>query len=106
MLMKENSVGSSSSTTVDHIKATIIPILQQHGATRAGIFGSLVRGEGRPDSDVDLLVEFGPGLSLLDVERINQELEEALGRKVDLVEYEAIKSRIKDRILAEEVRIL
>ena len=45
-------------------------------------------------------------LSLLDVVKINRELEEALGRKVDLVEYETIKPVIKERILSEEIRIL
>ena len=104
--MKENAISPNTSVTVDHIKAVIITILQRYGATRAGIFGSLVRGEGRPDSDVDLLVELGPGLSLLDIERINRELEEALGRRVDLVEYGAINPWIKERILTEEVRIL
>ena len=51
-------------------------------------------------------VELDDDLSLLDVVRINRELEEALGRKVDLVEYETIKPIIKERILSEEVRIL
>lgn len=58
------------------------------------------------NSDIDVLVELGPDLSLLDVARINRELEEAIGRKVDLVEYAAIKPLIKDHILAQELRIL
>jgi len=51
-------------------------------------------------------VEFGPELSLLDVIGIEQEIADALGRAVDLVEYEAIKPRIRDRILADELRLL
>lgn len=66
----------------------------------------MARGETRRKSDVDILVELGDDLSLLDVVRINRELEEALGRKVDLVEYDTIKPRIRERILAEEVPIL
>lgn len=93
-------------TTVAQVREKVLPILQRHGARRAGLFGSLVRGEMRPDSDVDVLVELGPDLSLLDVARINRELEEALNRNVDLVEYAAIKPLIKETILAEEVRIL
>ncbi len=57
-------------------------------------------------SDIDVLVELGPDLSLLDVARINREIEEAIGRKVDLVEYAAIKPRIRESILAKEPRIL
>lgn len=43
--------------TIDQVKEKALPILQRHGATRAGIFGSLVRGELRPRSDIDILVE-------------------------------------------------
>lgn len=92
--------------TIDEIKQKTLPILARYGATRAGIFGSVVRGEMRRNSDIDILVELGKDLSLLDVVGIQQELEDALGRSVDLVEYESIKERIRDRILAEEVRIL
>lgn len=99
--MKEKPV-----PTIEEVKEKALPILQRYGATRAGVFGSLVRGEMRRRSDIDILVELGRDLSLLDVVGIQQELEDALGRSVDLVEYEAIKARIRERILAEEVRIL
>lgn len=92
--------------TIDEIKEKTLPILKRYGATRAGVFGSVVTGHVRRNSDIDILVELGKDLSLLDVVRINRELEEVLGRKVDLVEYEAIKPLIKERILSEEVRIL
>ncbi len=82
------------------------PILRRYGATRAGVFGSLVRGDMRPRSDVDILVEIPKAIGLLEFVGLKQELEAALGRKVDLVEYETIKQRIRDRILAEEVPIL
>lgn len=91
---------------LEDVKQAVLPILQRYGATRAGLFGSFVRGEMQQGSDIDVLVELEPGLSLLDIARINRELEEALGRKVDLVEYEVIKPRIREQILAEEVRIL
>ncbi|MBI2906500.1 MAG: nucleotidyltransferase family protein [Chloroflexi bacterium] len=92
--------------TIDEVKEKAAAILRRYGATRAGIFGSVARGEMGRRSDVDILVEIGDHLSLLDLVRINRELEEALGRKVDLVEYETIKPRIRDQILAEEIRIL
>ena len=91
---------------VAEIRQKILPILERHRATRAGLFGSAARGEMTEHSDIDLLVELGDDLSLLDVVGIAQELEDALGRSVDLVEYEAIKPLLRERILAEEIRIL
>ncbi|MCL5961758.1 MAG: nucleotidyltransferase family protein [Chloroflexi bacterium] len=92
--------------TIAEVKEKVLPILERHHAKRAGLFGSVMRGEMRRNSDIDILVELGKDLSLLDVVQINRELEEALGSKVDLVEYETIKPVIRERILAEEVRIL
>jgi predicted nucleotidyltransferase len=92
--------------TIEQVAQTARPILQRAGAARAGLFGSLVEGRLRRQSDIDILVELGPGLSLLDVIGIEQDLEDALGRRVDLIEYAAIKPLLRDRILAQEVRIL
>jgi hypothetical protein len=80
--------------------------LKKYGVTRAGIFGSVVRGEARKDSDIDILVEIESRMSLIDFAGLKLELEEALGRKVDLGEYSVIKPIIKEQILKEEVSIL
>jgi predicted nucleotidyltransferase len=61
----------------------------------------VVRGEARGDSDIDILVEVGSGMSLLDFVGLKLEIEEALGRRVDLVEYSTIKPLLKERILGE-----
>ena len=91
---------------VEEIRDKILPILKRHGVKKAGIFGSVVKGEARRGSDVDVLVELGrKHVSLLDFVRLELELEEALGRKVDLGEYHALKPLVKERILGEEVRI-
>ena len=91
---------------IDEIREKVIPILKRHGVKKAGIFGSVIRGEARRGSDVDILVEIGgKRVSLLDLVGLEMELEEALGRKVDLGEYCAIKPLAKERILSEEVRI-
>lgn len=81
-------------------------ILLRHGVTRAGIFGSFSRGEADETSDVDLLVEVPRGTTLLDMAGLGIELEEALGRSVDLVTYESIHPRMRERILRDEVGIL
>ncbi len=92
--------------SVDDIKTKIIPILKKSGIIRSSLFGSYVRGEQRKDSDVDLLVEYPKGLSLFDVAEIKYKLEEALEKKVDLVNYKNIKPRLKNYILSEQIQIL
>ena len=92
--------------TVSDIKRLILPILQKHGVVSAGLFGSIVRGEMTEDSDIDILVEIAKDISLLDFVGIKLEIEDTLGEKVDLVEYDTIKPLIRDRILAEQVAIL
>lgn len=95
-----------ANASIEEVTRKLLPILRRHGARRAGLFGSVVAGTEKEDSDIDVLVELDADLSLLDVARINRELEEAVGRRVDLVEYRAIKPRIRDSILAQELRIL
>jgi len=91
---------------IDEIKRKIEPILKRYGVKRAGIFGSVVRGEENEESDIDVLVEIEGRMSLLDFAGLKLELEEVLGRKVDLGEYSVIKPIIKEQILGEEVAIL
>ena len=70
------------------------------------LFGSFVRGDMREDSDIDILVEIDEDISLFDFVGIKLEIEEVLGRKVDLVEHSTIKPLLKERILSELVEIL
>jgi hypothetical protein len=93
-------------TNVEEIKQKIIPILKRHGAKRAALFGSCVRGEMNEESDIDVLVDIDEELSLLDFVGIKLEIEEALGKKVDLIEYDTIKPLLRDKILNEQVIIL
>ncbi len=93
-------------THIEKIKQKILPILQRYGVKRAGLFGSFVRRETREGSDVDILVEIDKDISLLDFVGLKLEIEEALGEKVDLVEYRTIKPLLKERILNEQVEIL
>ncbi len=91
---------------IDKIKRKILPILKRYNVRRAGIFGSVVRGEEHEESDIDVLVEIEGRMSLLDFAGIKLELEEALGKRVDLGESSTIKPIIKEQILSEEVSIL
>ena len=88
--------------TTQAIKKQIVPILKRQGVTKAALFGSVARGEDKKSSDIDILIKIKKGKSLLDIVRLELKLEEKLGRKVDLVEYSAIKPRLKDIILKDE----
>lgn len=73
----------------------------QHGAHDVRVFGSFARGEARPDSDLDLLVAFEPGRSLLDQVALAQDLEALLGRRVDVVTEDGLYWLLRRRILRE-----
>jgi predicted nucleotidyltransferase len=77
----------------------VVAVCQRHGVSRVGVFGSFARGDGTPESDLDLLVEFSDRTGLLEVVALERELVAALGRKVDLLTEAAISPYIRDRIL-------
>ncbi|HJZ10943.1 MAG TPA: nucleotidyltransferase domain-containing protein [Acidobacteriota bacterium] len=84
---------------VADIQKKIAPILGSYGIERAGVFGSHARGDARPDSDVDILLTIGNArLSLWDMEGLRGELEQKLGRSVDVVSDRAIVSGMRDSI--------
>lgn len=91
---------------IDKIKIKIIGILKKYGVVKAGIFGSYAKGEDNKRSDIDLLIETPADFSLLDFVGLKLELEKAVKRKVDLVDYRTIKERLKSIILKEEVEII
>ena len=92
---------------IERIKSKIIKILKMNNIQKAGIFGSYSRGEQKKNSDVDIVVKIkDKNMSLIDFIDLKFKLESKLGKKVDLVEYSAIKPIIKERILNEEVRII
>lgn len=81
----------------------ILRLAALYGAYNVRIFGSLARGEAGPASDLDLLVDFEPGRSLLDHVGLWQDLEEVLGCKVDVVPAPALHWYIRDRVLSEAI---
>jgi hypothetical protein len=91
---------------IERIKHLAVPILQRYGIKRAGLFGSYARGDMTGASDIDILVDTGENMSLFEFVHLKYELEEALQRKIDLVEYQTIKPRLKPILLREELAIL
>jgi len=85
----------------DRILEQIVQALKEQGATKVAIFGSYARGEERPESDVDVIVEFSERKSLLDLVRIERELHETVGVKVDLLTEKSISPYLIDNVRQE-----
>jgi len=86
-------------------RESIISVVERNGGGNVRIFGSLARGEGLTDSDVDILIELDPGRSLLDILAIKQDLEDLLQRNVDVLTESAVSPYIKDDIMREAVAL-
>ena len=87
------------------LKNKVTPILRKAGVRRAALFGSVARSQDRSSSDIDILVELNEQFSLLDFVDLKYKLEASLNRKVDMVEYGAIKKSIRENVLADQVMI-
>jgi uncharacterized protein len=81
----------------------ILEIGARHGAKRIRIFGSVARNEAKPDSDVDFLVDLEPGRSLFDLGGLLMDLQDLLGRKVDVATEKGLRPRIRERAIREAV---
>ena len=92
---------------IEEIKKKVLPILKKYGVKRAGIFGSVVRGEAREDSDVDILVRFDESRGgLFEFIGTKLDLEDELGKKVDLVEMGALRKQFQPYVDQDKIRIL
>jgi uncharacterized protein len=81
----------------------ILKIASKYGAYNVRVFGSVARGEAKPDSDVDFLVEMETGRNLLDRIGLKQDLEELLKREVDVAKPSNLHQLIRDKVLQEAV---
>jgi len=79
----------------------ILRVAQRYGARNVRLFGSAARGEEHENSDIDLLVDLDADRTLLDHVALAQDLEDVLGRRVDVVPERALHWYVRDRVLAE-----
>lgn len=79
----------------------ILRIAGKHGASNVRVFGSVARGEAGPESDVDLLVDLEPARSLMDISSMVVDLQELLGRSVDLAEPAGLHRLVREQVLSE-----
>lgn len=91
---------------VSEIKRKIVPILKKAGITGSSVFGSAARGELKDTSDIDILIDFDRKMTLFDLVGLEQELESALGRAVDLVTRRSLYAPLKKSIEREEISIM
>jgi uncharacterized protein len=86
-------------------RTQILEIAEKRGARNVRVFGSIARGEQRSSSDIDILVDFQPGRSLLDLTGLWLDLEEALGSKVDVVSSRGLKPRVEREIMRDAIAL-
>jgi len=86
-------------------KIGILDIANHYHAVNIRVFGSVIRGEEREDSDIDLLVDFLPDSTLLDQVGLIDALSTKLGRKVDIISERALNKYLRQRILQEAVAL-
>lgn len=77
-----------------------------HGVRSAEVFGSVARGDERPESDIDFMVDLAPGRNLIDLIAFGNDLEDLLGRKVDVVTKRSLKPAVAQAAIREAVRIV
>ena len=91
--------------TIREKREALLRIAARHGATRVRLIGSVARGEARSDSDVDLLVTWSEGTSLLDQAALMLELEKLLGRKVDIASDGWVKPAIRESVYRDAIAL-
>lgn len=84
-------------------RSDILSLAARHGARNVRVFGSVVRGDARPDSDVDILVDLEPGRSLFDLGGLLYDLQTLLGVDVDVVTEKGLRPRIRAQVMKEAV---
>ena len=84
----------------------IVDYLLAYNPVKIGIFGSYARNESRPDSDLDILIDLNTAISLFQLVRIERELSELLGVKVDLVSEGAIKNQKLRKYIEADLKII
>jgi len=92
--------------SIDDIRARVTALMRRHGVVRASVFGSVARGEATETSDVDFVVEFEAGRSLLDLPGLRLDLVDELNRDVDVATPNSLHPSLRDRILSELVPLL
>jgi hypothetical protein len=79
-------------------RKAVLACAARHGATNVRVFGSVARGEERPGSDVDLVVDLAPRTGLFEIGTLRRELTEILGAPVDVAPSDSLRPRVRAEI--------
>lgn len=90
---------------LQEITVEVAKVADQYGIVKAGVFGSYARGEANDESDIDLIFEFKDVIGLMKLGGLKIDLEESLGKNIDILQFCAINSQIRDQVL-QEVKII
>jgi len=90
---------------VRRLRREIVAAAAAHGVRNLRVFGSVARGEDRPDSDVDLLADLPPRMGLLGLGRLEAELEAIIGAQVDLIPAETLKPGVSERAQRDQIAL-
>jgi hypothetical protein len=91
---------------LEDYKKILLPVLNRYLVKRAAIFGSFAKDNAKNDSDLDLLIEPEAGFTIFKMLQLEEEIAALIDRKVDIVEYQALKPSIRNEVLASSVNIL
>ena len=95
----------TASDTLKRHRADVLKLAAKYGATDIRVFGSVARGDSDDLSDIDLLVRMTPGRSVFDIGGLLMDLQDLLGRRVDVVTERGLRPRIREQVLREAVPI-
>ena len=87
--------------TIEELRQKATPVFRQHGVRYAAVFGSVARGEDRPESDVDLLVRLGRPMGMVGYMRLVENLESSLQRKVDVVTEQSLNEHLRPFVVRD-----
>ena len=90
---------------VIRLRQQILAAASANGAERIRVFGSVARGEETPESDIDFLVSLRPGRTLLDLARLEQQLETLLGRRVEVLTEDSLQAPIRETALRQAMNV-
>ena len=91
--------------TVEEVKSRTAPVFREFGVRYAAVFGSVARGEDRPESDVDLLVRLGRPTGMVGYMRLIESLESCLDRKVDMLTEQSLNQYLQTYIARDLTKI-
>jgi predicted nucleotidyltransferase len=95
----------TAAASLERHRAEVLRLAAKYGATDVRVFGSVARGDADESSDIDFLVRMSPGRSLFDIGGLLMDLQDLLGRRVDVVTERSLRPRIREQVLRDAIPV-